>query len=488
MQFFKTISFVEGESKTLTISFSDKEEGLYSSLSCLSSYDIRNLIRVNSLEELSELAATEHRTLSQQAKFLASDAINKKKILPSEVTFKAGKNDPFQRWYPYIEGYSPSFVKTLIETNNISGALVYEPFAGTGTTILASDSMGLNTVYSEINPLLRSLISAKIEVQSLSRKKRENLASKFLNTYKAIVSSLGPIDKDLMNAYENVFGSSKYFDDKVLKTILQLSYRIKEQDHPLIRSLLNIAVCAILVPISYLKKQGDLRFKTPKEMLTEVKLISDVLPIKISEIYDDIMNFDFQLSASHECISPNAKSIGNVSASNIGAVITSPPYLNGTNYIRNTKLELWFLGHLKSDADLRILRDEILTSGINDVKSSYQEAYSICELSPLLNNIITELKEKAYDKRIPLMAVCYFNEMMQVFSGLTSKLKENACILIDLGDSIFSNIHIPTDKILIELLETVGYHLECNQVLRTRRSRNGSVLSQFLITLKYHMA
>ena len=127
-----------------------------------------------------------------------------------------------------------------------------------------------------------------------------------------------------------------------------------------------------------------------------------------------------------------------------------------------------------------------MTSGINDVKASYRGAYSICELSPLLDNVISELKDKAYDKRIPLMAVCYFNEMLLVFSGLTSKLKDNACILIDLGDSIFSNVHIPTDKILIELLNTVGYYEVNNQVLRTRRSRNGGVLSQFLITLKYH--
>ncbi len=486
MQYFKTISFIEGDPKTLTISFSDKEELLYSSLSSLSSNDIRTLLGVNSIEGLSNIAAAEHRTLSQQVKFLASNAIKRKKIHPSEVTFKAGKNEPFQRWYPYIEGYSPSFVRTLIETNNISDTLLYEPFAGTGTTIFASDSMMIDTVYSEINPLLRSLITAKIKVQSLSNEKRLVLATDLLNAYENIIHSLGPIDVELQKAYTSVFGSSKYFNNDVLNTILQLSYRIKEQNSILIRTLLNIAVCAILVSVSLLKKQGDLRFKTKKELLSEVRNISDVLPIKIKEICEDIMNFDYRLSASHKCISPNAKSIGTATTDEIGAVITSPPYLNGTNYIRNTKLELWFLGYLKNDNDLRLLRDEILTSGINDVKASYRGAYSICELSPLLDNVISELKDKAYDKRIPLMAVCYFNEMLLVFSGLTSKLKDNACILIDLGDSIFSNVHIPTDKILIELLNTVGYYEVNNQVLRTRRSRNGGVLSQFLITLKYH--
>lgn len=486
MQYFKTISFIEGDPKTLTISFSDKEELLYSSLSSLSSNDIRTLLGVNSIEGLSNIATAEHRTLSQQVKFLASNAIKRKKIHPSEVTFKAGKNEPFQRWYPYIEGYSPSFVRTLIETNNISDTLLYEPFAGTGTTIFASDSMMIDTVYSEINPLLRSLITAKIKVQSLSNEKRLVLATDLLNAYENIIHSLGPIDVELQKAYTSVFGSSKYFNNDVLNTILQLSYRIKEQNSILIRTLLNIAVCAILVSVSLLKKQGDLRFKTKKELLSEVRNISDVLPIKIKEICEDIMNFDYRLSASHKCISPNAKSIGTATTDEIGAVITSPPYLNGTNYIRNTKLELWFLGYLKNDNDLRLLRDEILTSGINDVKASYRGAYSICELSPLLDNVISELKDKAYDKRIPLMAVCYFNEMLLVFSGLTSKLKDNACILIDLGDSIFSNVHIPTDKILIELLNTVGYYEVNNQVLRTRRSRNGGVLSQFLITLKYH--
>ncbi|MCI7033831.1 MAG: hypothetical protein MR897_10490 [Bacteroidales bacterium] len=486
MQYFKTISFIEGDPKTLTISFSDKEELLYSSLSSLSSNDIRTLLGVNSIEGLSNIAAAEHRTLSQQVKFLASNAIKRKKIHPSEVTFKAGKNEPFQRWYPYIEGYSPSFVRTLIETNNISDTLLYEPFAGTGTTIFASDSMMIDTVYSEINPLLRSLITAKIKVQSLSNEKRLVLATDLLNAYENIIHSLGPIDVELQKAYTSVFGSSKYFNNDVLNTILQLSYRIKEQNSILIRTLLNIAVCAILVSVSLLKKQGDLRFKTKKELLSEVRNISDVLPVKIKEICEDIMNFDYRLSASHKCISPNAKSIGTATTDEIGAVITSPPYLNGTNYIRNTKLELWFLGYLKNDNDLRLLRDEILTSGINDVKASYRGAYSICELSPLLDNVISELKDKAYDKRIPLMAVCYFNEMLLVFSGLTSKLKDNACILIDLGDSIFSNVHIPTDKILIELLNTVGYYEVNNQVLRTRRSRNGGVLSQFLITLKYH--
>lgn len=485
MQHFKTISFIEGESKTLTISFNDKETTLYNTLSPLSSCDIRTLIGVNSLEELSGMANSEQRTLSQQAKFLASKAISEKKINAAEVTFKAGKNEPFQRWYPYIEGYSPSFVINLIQSNNLHNINIYEPFAGTGTTIFASDIEGLNCLYSEINPLLRLLISTKIAVQSLSSSQRYKLATDFRDTFERINKSLGAIDKDLANSYKTVFGKSIYFHDTVLHTILQYSFSIKKLEKGLLQDLLKIAVATILVPVSLLKKQGDLRFKTKKELESEIKNIDEVLPLKISEIAEDIQNVNFSLHASHSCLTPNAKLIGEIDSPKIGAVITSPPYLNGTNYIRNTKLELWFLGFLKSGNDLRTLRDEILTSGINDVKSANKDALSICEYSTLLKEVIFELNKKAYDRRIPLMAMCYFNEMLQIFSSLRPKLNPHAKLLIDLGDSIFCGVHIPTDKILIEILERIGYKHESNQILRTRRSRNGCILSQFLISLTY---
>ena len=95
-------------------------------------------------------------------------------------------------------------------------------------------------------------------------------------------------------------------------------------------------------------------------------------------------------------------------------------------------------------------------------------------------------EDKAYDRRIPVMAKCYFNEMYEVFSGLTNHLRDNADILVDLGDSIFSGVHIPTDKILVETINAFGFILKKRIVLRQRRSRNGELLSQVLLVIKYN--
>ena len=407
-----------------------------------------------------------------------------------DVTFKNSKNVPFQRWYPYVEGYSPNFVLSLIDKYCKDATLIYEPFAGTGTTLFASDMRGINTVYSEVNPLLRFLIDTKISVMSLSEKERMDVASELEDLIPIVLieANNSTPSEELKQSYTKAFGDSIYFPEEQFSLILKLRTYIDSiynNNQKLLADLLTVAVLSSLLAVSYLKKQGDVRFKTKAERAYQ-EYMKDVLPYRLELMVEDITNLYYYMSKKHTLVCENAKNIGSESLrEKISAVITSPPYLNGTNYFRNTKLELWFLGFLKTDTDLRYYRDEALTSGINDVKASYSKD---CELlnSKTLTKTLLELDSKAYDKRIPLMARCYFNEMIQLFSGLADKLKESSYILVDLGDSIFSNVHIKTDIILAEVLKDLGYKLKDRIVLRQRRSRNGELISQVLLVMKFN--
>ena len=102
---------------------------------------------------------------------------NKEEYKSNDVTFVNSKKVPFQRWYPYIEGYSPDFVKTIIRENVPNARLIYEPFAGTGTTLFASDEMDIDTVYSEVNPLLRFLIDSKLSILNMEINSRHELSA-----------------------------------------------------------------------------------------------------------------------------------------------------------------------------------------------------------------------------------------------------------------------------------------------------------------------
>src|SRR5690606_203171 len=104
----------------------------------------------------------------------------------------------------------------------------------------------------------------------------------------------------------------------------------------------------------------------------------------------------------------------------VDAVVTSPPYLNGTNYFRNTKIELWFLRELSAERTLRHYRDTAITAGINDVTVGKSVAPTSFSQPAALVGILEALRENSYDQRIPLMVQSYFQEMAAVVKGLRS--------------------------------------------------------------------
>lgn len=497
-QYFKSIYFCDypsedSKEKSITLAFSEPETPYYAKIKNFSSEELRDLIGIKSYKQLVLFAEKEERSVNQVVKRLIKKNLNEVSVInPKDVTFVGSKAIPFQRWYPFIEGYSPEFVKLLINNYCKTAACIYDPFAGTGTTIFAAEQLNVKTVYSEINPLLQFLIHTKIKILKSSAVTRKQLADKVTQIAEQLVKKIDNFEEDkyLKESYDLIFGESKYFESNVLCQLLRLRSFIDtvKLEDDLLADTATIAVLASLIPISFLKKAGDVRFKTKSELGRKKIELENFLPNKLKEIAHDILNLEFVLKTIPEMILSNAKNIDLVNEVEIDAVITSPPYLNGTNYFRNTKLELWFLRYIQFENDLRFFRDQALTSGINDVKkdTSGSNGADILAKSSLLKDTLLKLHKSAYDQRIPLMVKSYFEEMHVVFSKLREHLTSQAKIMIDIGDSIFANIHIKTDDILIEILTTLGYKLKEKKLLRKRRSRNKEILSQTLLVLEFN--
>ena len=496
-QYFKSIYFSDypsedSKEKSITLAFNEPEAPYYTKIKELSSEELRELIGIKSYKQLALFAEKEERSLNQVVKRLIKKNLNRFSVInPNDATFVNSKSIPFQRWYPFIEGYSPEFVKSLISNYCKKAVCIYDPFIGTGTTIFAADQLNIKTVYSEINPLLQFLIQTKIKILKSNPATRKQLADKVNQIAEQIVEKIENFEEDkyLKESYNLIFGDSTYFEGCVLSQVLCLRsfIDIVKLEDELLADTITIAVSAALIPISFLKKAGDVRFKTKSELEKGKVKLENFLPNKLKEIANDILNLEFVLQTTPEMILTNAKNIDLANNLEIDAVITSPPYLNGTNYFRNTKLELWFLRYIQFENDLRFFRDQALTSGINDVKkdTSGSNGTDIITKSKLLKDTLVKLHKESYDQRIPLMVKSYFEEMYVVFSKLREHLTDRAKILIDIGDSIFANVHIKTDDILIEILAAIGYELKEKKLLRKRRSRNKEILSQTLLVLAF---
>lgn len=432
------------------------------------------------------VAGTTNRLPSRKLKTVAPTQLSLdglEAVSTSQVTHRGGRGEPFHDWYPYLEGFSSEFVKFILAKYMPNAKKVIEPFAGTGTTPVALAALGINCGYCEVNPAMRLVVESKMAVGSAGTSRRKKLAARLRSIAEDLqqrVKTAVP-DEELLQDYAVNFANSQFFEDEAMTEVLALR-TVNDQiitEDKLVGDLFTIAVMSKLVICSRLKRAGDVRYKTEKELLNGVPSLVSEVSKHLHLIASDCLTAD-DLNATVILLSNNARQLASAPSYEADGVITSPPYLNGTNYFRNTKLELWFGRFLAKGATLRSFRDEAITSGINDVGLS--QGRKIVHDSIQL--LVDKLSENAYDQRIPRMVAGYFEDMRLVLQGLMAGCKPGAAICVDIGDSRYGGIHVPTHEILAVLGVDIGLeHVETLH-LRNRISKDRSVLSQSLIVFR----
>lgn len=403
-------------------------------------------------------------------------------IAPEHVTHTGGKGEFLHDWYAYLEGYSSEFVRSVLETYMPNASSILEPFAGVGTTPLTLGLQGISTYYSEINPAMRKVINAKLQIAALPRDKKVQACNEIIKLANQLPDRVKefPDDCALKGSYDRVFSSSIYFDNETFISILKLrNYNdFLYSKNPILGNTLEVAVISKLILCSFLKRAGDVRFKTQNEL---EKGLPDLIPSiqqQLVMMANDCLKCPIS-KAESKLVAHNAKQLHELSPLNVDGVITSPPYLNGTNYFRNTKLELWYMGFISTEKCLRYFRDQVVTSGINDVTKNKGNI-----IHSAARSVVKELSESSYDGRISKMAAGYFEEMGIVFNGLSKHLKTNGIACIDIGDSIYGGVHVRTHDILCEIAKDSGFNTLDIVTLRQRKSKSGAPLTQSLLVLK----
>lgn len=463
----------------------------------LSSEDVRQAMGITSLLEIKERAEAVGRTInafcverlrgahehSRDAQFHLP-AITPPPhfdIDPIQTTFRGGMAEPLHDWYPYLEGYSPDFVNSVLDTFAPNARRVIDPFAGTGTTPLSVAKRGGLGLYCELNPLLQFLVETKADAVVQSARQREALVGALESLSASIRRevALQEADSRLLAAYAATFGESEFFPEPTLGTVLKLRTWLDAIAcvAPEAGAVATVATCAALLSSSNLIRRGDVRFrKGPSEIAARNDdLLGDVAARL--RLMGASINTLHSVQYRPLLIAGDAKRLERVASLDLDAIVTSPPYLNGTNYYRNTKLELWFLRSLHTKADLANFRAQTVTAGINDVTVEKAAA----PVNTTVAALVRALNGDSYDRRIPQMVGSYFADMSKVIAGLEPHMKPNAPLLMDIGDSAYAGVHVDTPAILAEMLTARGWRNTREIVLRKRLSRSGQALRQVLI-------
>jgi DNA modification methylase len=385
--------------------------------------------------------------------------------------FAANRRRPFHRWYPFVEGYSAELVERAL-AEPASDGVVFDPFGGSGTTALAAAMLGRDSVFAEVNPYLAWIAEVKInKAREVAETTGATAELRRLAT-EAAVGTLPNIEHDHPLLVAN--RKRGYFADDVAQTALELLATIDKSLTGATRQVARLAVATSLVPASQMIRRTDLRKRVPGD--PSPVALRPMVAQRLLEFADDIERHGMKLAGTAQRIATDVRAAWEASPE-VSVIVTSPPYLNGTNYCRNTKLELLALGFISDESGLRALRTSSISAGINNVSKRRAAAVEIACVEP----IAQQLDAVAYDIRIPTLVRTYFSDMQQVFTRLRQYALQGARMYFDIGDSRYCGVHVPTHCLLRQIAATQGWRCLDEEVIRTRRSYDGTVLTQVLL-------
>lgn len=237
---------------------------------------------------------------------------------------------------PYIGRMKTSMARSLIYSWTQPGDLIVDPFCGSGVVALEAAASGRKIVAGDWNPYAVLLSRAKIFPPNTLRLAERRLE----RTWKLAQKNLEKQDLSKLPPWV-----IKFFHPNTLRSAL--SFRdacIALNDEFLLACFLGILhhqrpgflsyPSSHLVP--YLRDR-----KFPRAIYPEMYEERDVLTRMIAKIRRTLRRVPGKYTEFHRIIQSDARDFPRFR--NVKAVITSPPYMNELDYIRDNRLRLWFI-------------------------------------------------------------------------------------------------------------------------------------------------
>ncbi len=397
----------------------------------------------------------------------------------------SANNFSFHNWYNFVLGYSPQFPEYMLHRENITqNDLVVDPFAGSGTTLIACKILGIPSMGVDANDFMVDAAGTKlnwcINLEDLKRYRDEILrhAEKEINTYRwsveecrlhqsSFFDTSNQGKKDYITYVQKKRPEmlvQKYISDmpfakaSIIDEVIQATF-----DNNPLKAIFDLALTSIIVPISNIKYGPGFGVIKPK-------IDSDVLKIfssKLSKMIRDLETVnDKQRStlaritlgdSRHLCdyLEPNSANL----------MITSPPYPGDHEYTKHTRLELIFKGYATSVSDFRVIKKRMLRASTTNLYNDDNDRKPIADLQSIrdITNVIQERLEhdkatSGFEKLYTKVVWEYFGGMYKTLAECFRVLKPGGKIALLVSDShAFKMVHIQTASILQEIGERVGF-------------------------------
>ncbi len=361
---------------------------------------------------------------------------------------------PVHRWFRYSAGFSAEFVRSQLE--DVDEATVLDPFAGSATTLLATQFGGWESIGVDPHPFVSRVAEAKLSWTAD--------VSEFESASSLIASTARP--KELPAELPSLL--TKAYPRETLKELLGFLAAVESVDaSEEVRRLLWLAFVAIVRPTSPVGT-AQWQYVLPNRTKATSMTPADAWMVQTTMMAADMA----EMQATRRVVPParflaedarlERPEIPDAWASH---VITSPPYANNYDYADATRLEQSVLGEVSGWSDLKEIRKD-LVHACSQHMSGYDtdEALAHKALDPIRDELLppyrrlSELRlERGGRKAYHSMIVAYFLDLALVWQQLRRVVAEGGTACYVVGDSAPYGVHIPVERWLGALAVDAGF-------------------------------
>jgi len=253
-------------------------------------------------------------------------------------------NQYLTHWiYPYKGKFHPQMIRALLNIIELKqGDTVFEPFSGSGTTVVEAQLLGINSIGIDISPLCA--IQGRVKTESIY------VLDKILEIKEEVISQLVP------NLFQKEVNYYKLIDN--------LTNDERVRDFYILARLLAVSDSS--------RRRKTFTSSFIKNLDLMIASIKDYIEIK-NKLGLQLGNVKVEVGDSRNVNLPD---------NSVDGIITSPPYSIALDYVKNDEHSLLDMGY-----DVKKMRNDFIgvrSTGKSrvdiyneDMKKSYSEMYRV---------------------------------------------------------------------------------------------------------------
>jgi tRNA G10 N-methylase Trm11 len=363
---------------------------------------------------------------------------------------KANTKEYTHCFHPYPAMMIPQVARRIIENFGKKSNILFDPYCGTGTSLVEANLKGLNAIGTDINPLAILIAIAKttkIDIQVL-----DLFLHDFTNYTFSLNFQVEPNKSVIIPEVKNI----DFWFSKNVKTKLGLLLGyIENINNNAIKNFFKVAFSETVRESSFVK-QGEFKLVRTKNLKDKEDI--DVFGIMIAKLSRNKKGLiEFEKSSkngsltsifNYNSVKPIPESI--IKPNSIGIVVTSPPYGDSRTtvaYGQYSRLANEWLGYKNANQI-----DNLLMGGS---KRKHTHTFKSDILNEVINTIQKQDRERARD------VISFYEDYEQSINNVSTTLKRNGFACYVVGNRTVKGVNIPTDEITAQLFNENGFtHIE----------------------------